>query len=195
MTRSDANQSDALVVGRCAAGDAQALELLYARHSGTCLAFARQVLVDAHFAEDAVQEAFLHLWRNAASFDGTRSSARTWLVMLTRSRAIDRVRYEQRRATTVLAERHDQADDAPGPDALAISAVLGQHAREAFAVLPVAKREVLVLAYWGGYTQREIAAITGAPLGTVKTRMRDALATLAEHLVPQGDLSRQGAMT
>ena len=191
MTRSDTSQletdADAESVALCAAGDQRALERLYARHGGACLALARQVLVDAHYAEDAVQEAFLHLWRHAGAFDGTRSSARTWLVMLTRARAIDRVRYEQRRTTSALAADHDRPDERPGPDVQAITAALARQTVAVLAVLPAVQREALVLAYWGGYTQREVAAITGAPLGTVKTRMRAALAALSLHLAPQDD--------
>lgn len=194
MTPSDTKQhlqadadADADAVARCAAGDEQALEALYARHGGTCLAFARQILIDPDYAEDAVQEVFLHLWRNAGAFDGSRSSVRTWLVMLTRSRAIDRVRYEQRRTASALGEDHDRADERPGPEVQAITRALGRQTVAALAVLPAAKREALVLAYWGGYTQREIAAMTDTPLGTIKTRTRDALAVLALHLVAQGD--------
>lgn len=194
MTRSDTKQidpcaadTDADAVARCVAGDQLGLEQLYARHGRVCLALARQILIDRHYAEDAVQEAFLHLWRNSAAFNGTRSSARTWLIMLTRSRAIDRVRYEQRRSTDELEERHDRSDDREGPDAQAISAALGRETVAALAVLTPVQREALVLAYWGGYTQREIAAITGTPLGTVKTRTRSALAALSRHLVPQDE--------
>ena len=190
MTRTEAQRldPDADAVSRCASGDEGALEELYARHGGACLALARQILVDPHYAEDAVQEAFLHLWRNAAGFDSTRSSTRAWLMLLTRSRAIDRVRYEQRRTTSPLdsAAGHDRPDDGPGPDAQAITAALGRQTVLALAVLTAVQHEVVVLAYWGGYSQREISAMTGAPLGTVKTRTRDALIALSRHLGPAG---------
>lgn len=190
MTRTDPKQlnPDADAVTRCASGDQNALEGLYARHGGACLALARQILVDSHYAEDAVQEAFLHLWRNAATFDSTRSSPRAWLILLTRSRAIDRVRYEQRRTTLTLDSTagHDRPDDTPGPDAQAITAALGRETVAALAVLTAVQREAVVLAYWGGYTQREISAMTGTPLGTVKTRTRDALTALSRHLGPAG---------
>lgn len=200
MTRPDTRQhvvlarADAEAVSRCAVGDERALEGLYARHGRVCLGLARQILVDGHYAEDAVQEAFLDLWRNAATFDGTRSSTRAWLIMLTRSRAIDRVRYEQRRNTSELGEGHDRADDRPGPDAQAITAALGRQTVAALAVLTPVQREALVLAYWGGYTQREIAVRTGTALGTVKTRTRSALASLSSELHQHDDARRQAVL-
>ncbi|MBA2577091.1 MAG: sigma-70 family RNA polymerase sigma factor [Euzebyaceae bacterium] len=115
---------------------------------------------------------FLHLWRNASAFDGSRSSARTWLMMLTHHRAVDRVRSEQRRAASALGEKDDHPDDRPGPEVQAITALLGEGAVSALALLTADKREALVLTYWGGYTQREIAVMTSTPLGTVKTRTR-----------------------
>ena len=178
---------DADAVARCAAGDQLALEQLYRRHGGVCHRFARQILRDPHFAEDVVQEAYLSLWRSAAQFDGNRSSTRAWLIMLTRARAIDRVRYEQRRTVLALDQSFDRPDPRPGPDAQAISAALGRETVAALAVLTTVQREVLVLAYWGGYTQCEIPSMTGTPLGTVKTRTRAALATLSRHLVPPSE--------
>lgn len=194
MTRSDTKNADAEAdadadadaVARCAAGDRHAFEALYARHGGACLMLARQILLDVNSAEEAVQEAFLHLWHDPGAFDGSRSSTRTWLVVLTRSRAIDRVRDEQRRTDAVLGADRDPADERPGPDAHAISAALGPRIAAALAVLTAAQREALVLAYWGGYTQQEIAALTGTPLGTVKTSMRAALVGLSLHAVPEG---------
>lgn len=190
MTPSDTKhadaEADADAVARCAAGDQHALERLYARHGGACLMLARQILVDVDSAEEAVQEAFLHLWHHAGVFDGSRSSTRTWLVMLTRSRAIDRVRDEQRGTAAALGADRGPADERPGPDAHAITAALGPRIAAALAVLTAAQREALVLAYWRGYTQQEIAALTGTPLATVKTSMRAALTALSLHAVPQG---------
>lgn len=182
MTRSDRDARDAASIADCAAGDPTGLDDLYGRHGGACLALARQILGDAHYAEDTVQEVFLYLWRNASAFDGSRSSATAWLTMLTHHRAVDRVRYEQRRAASELGEKDDHPDDRPDPEVLAITALLGERAVNALALLTANKREALVLAYWGGYTQREIAVMTSTPLGTVKTRMRDALVQLHRFL-------------
>lgn len=174
--------ADAAAVAACADGDGTALEQLYDRYAAACLRHARAVLIDPHHAEDAVQEAYLELWRNAARFDAGRCSVRGWLLMLTHRRAVDRVRSEQRRQTCLLAAEHDVADERRGPAEQAVVALAGDHARQALATLSPAKREVLVLAYWGGYTQREIAALTSTPIGTVKTRMRSALLDLGTHL-------------
>lgn len=136
------------------------------------LALARRVVVDAGMAEDVVQEAFLAYWRNPAAYDTARGSFRTWFLALVHHKAVDAVRHESslRRRADALAERsaHDVVDDlADGvADRLAASGIPA-----ALRALPPVQREVLVLAYWGGYTQREIAARTGTPLGTVKTRM------------------------
>ena len=189
-SRSDA--ADASWVTRCVRGDSQGLEHLYAAHAGCCLALARSILVDPHHAEDAVQEAFIDLWRHPERFDAQRSSVRAWLLLLTHRRAVDRVRSEQRRKTLALLPRDDTYDDGrPDPEAQAITALVGDATRGALAALSAAKREALVLAYWGGYTQREIAAMTSTPIGTVKSRMHAAMKDLSSSLLEQAS-PRQG---
>ena len=180
------NAADAAAVARCATGDVDGLEVLYKRYVGSCLSHARSILVDSHHAEGAVQEAYLDLWRCADRFDGHRSSVRGWLLMLTHRKAIDRVRTEQRRKTSVLVAEHDRADDRPGPDVQVLTSLIGQEAREALEALVPVKREALMLAYWGGYTQREIADLTSTPLGTVKTRTASAMRDLRAVLVQSG---------
>lgn len=170
----------------CAAGHPDGLTALYVRHAAACLAHARSIIRDGHHAEDAVQEAYLDVWRQAGRYDRRRSSVRSWLLMLTHRKAIDRVRSEQRRATYPLEPSHDHPDPASGTDARAITAILGKWVCHALAELTPVKREALVLAYWGGYTQREIATLTGAPLGTVKSRMRSATTELAAMLELNG---------
>lgn len=179
MTWSAGHALDAVAVAECATGNGAALERLYAQHGAACLSLARSILLDQHYAQDAVQEAYLHLWRHAGSFDASRSTARAYLLMLTRSRAIDRVRSEERRKTLAFSRSHDRPDATPEPSQQAVTALLAAHAVGVIATLSQGKREAVVLAYWGGYTQREIAAITGTPLGTIKTRTRDALRELA----------------
>ena len=175
-------EADAASVAACAGGDSAALETLYEQYAGSCLRHARSILVDQHHAEDAVQEAYLELWRNAARFDPSRSSVRSWLLMLTHRRAVDRVRVEQHRRTSLLTPELDPADDGPGPGELALVALAGEQARQALEALTPPKRQAIVLAYWGGYTQREIATMTATPIGTVKTRMRSALQDLGSGL-------------
>lgn len=182
MNRSASDLADAAAVAACGTGSTSALELLYTRHAAACLALARSILVDPHHAEDAVQEAYLDLWRGAARFDSDRSPVRAWLMLLTHRRAVDRVRSEQRRQTLALVQEHDRPDSRPGPEAQALIGAVGSQARAALQTLTPAKREAMVLAYWGGYTQREIAGLTGTPLGTVKTRMRAAMQELHQLL-------------
>ena len=146
------DEQDRDLVADCAAGDALALEALYQRHGGACLAHARRVVIDSHLAQDMVQEAFLELWRHASRFDGQRSSTRTWLIMLTHRRSIDRVRSEQRRRTQELTPGQDRADGRR-PEDHAVVTGLGEAARQALASLSPARREVIVLAYWGGLTR------------------------------------------
>lgn len=186
MTWAQTDITDADAVARCGNGDAAAMEGLYASHAGACLSLARSVLVDPQMAEDAVQEAFLQLWRDADRFDRSRSSVRSWLLLLTRCKAVDRVRSEELRKTSALSVDYDRADDDPGPEAKAIIAMLGEHARAALVELPPRKREAVVLAFWGGFTHSEIASLTGSPVGTVKSRMYDAMRTLGDVLVRQG---------
>lgn len=193
MTRSSSDVADASRVAQCVSRDSHALEELYANHAGSCLALARSILLDPHHAEDAVQEAFLDLWRHPARFDSQQSSVRSWLLLLTHRKAVDRVRSEERRKTSVLAAGDDgYEDERPGPEAQAITALLGDRMRHALAALPTAKREALVLAYWGGYTQREIAALTSTPIGTVKSRMYTAMKELGASLLHEASPQEAG---
>ncbi|MBC7558201.1 MAG: sigma-70 family RNA polymerase sigma factor [Dermatophilaceae bacterium] len=160
------------------------LEALFASYGAACHALARTVLRDVDFAQDVVQEAFLEHWRNA-SFDATRSTHRSWLLMLTHRKAVDRVRYEQRRKSLSLEAAPELVSTLRGPDDLALAAVLAPRVRAALVSLPRVQREVLALAFWGGCTQREVAEITRAPLGTVKTRMRNGMISLRLALVDE----------
>ena len=193
MNRSSSDADDASRVAQCVSGHGHALEELYANHGGSCLALARSILIDPHHAEDAVQEAFLDLWRHPERFDAQQSSARSWLLLLTHRKAVDRVRSEERRKTSALAVGDDDAyeDERPGPEAQAITVLVGDRTREALAALPAAKREALVLAYWGGYTQREIAALTSTPIGTVKSRMYTAMKDLGASLLDEASPPRE----
>jgi RNA polymerase sigma factor (sigma-70 family) len=177
-------EADEAAVTRCASGSAEALEELYAQHAGACLKHARSILVDAHHAEDAVQEAFLDLWRDAGRFDGSRSCVRSWLLMLTHRKAVDRVRAEQRRRTWALADGLEPVDERPGPEVQAV--LLGRQTRTALATLSAPQRQAVVLAFWGGYTQREIAGLTQTPIGTIKSRMHFALKELGRTIDRDG---------
>lgn len=160
-------------------------------YAARALGLARRIVVDTQLAEDVVQEAFMAYCRNPAAFDAARGSFGTWLLALVHHKAVDAVRRE-----TSHRRRIDAAAQALDPDRgidvadLVADRIADIRVRSALAALPTAQRDALVLAYWGGFTQREIAARTGAPLGTVKTRMlagmrrlRDVLDAAAPRLV------------
>ena len=159
---------------RLIAGDPRALAEIYDEYGSRCYALARRLLGDAALAEDAVQEAFLGLWRAPERFDVTRASLATFLLTLTHRRAVDVLRREavQRRGRVASDEGLiELASDDVGTAEQAEIQLAGADVRRALKELPAPQREALLLAYFQGYTQREISALTGAPLGTVKTRM------------------------
>ena len=163
-----------------ARGDEQALATLYDRYDRVAYGLAYRILRDQALAQDAVQDAFLSVWRTAASFDPLRGKASTWLLTLVHRRAVDAVRREDRRRTQPL-------DDAPiaSGDATDETAELREQRRAvqaALAQLPPEQREALELAYYGGLSQSELAERLGVPLGTVKSRMFAALAKLRDLL-------------
>jgi RNA polymerase sigma factor (sigma-70 family) len=183
--QSAARLADARLAAALAGGDERALGDLYDQHGSACYALARRILVDPALAQDAVQEAFVAAWTGAGAYDPGRAPLRGWLLMLVHRKAVDLVRREQRHAGQRLDL--DAAAEAVDPDAqpveeLAAEGVRRDRVRGALAELPEPQREVVALAYFGGYTQREVAALTGAPLGTVKTRTMSALSRLRQIL-------------
>ncbi|MEJ7793205.1 MAG: sigma-70 family RNA polymerase sigma factor [Gaiellaceae bacterium] len=178
--RDHAHLSDEALVALVARSDETALAELYDRIGGIAYGLAFRVLRDESLAEDAVQEAFLGLWRTAGSFVPERAKASTWLLTLVHRRAVDLVRREQRR-------RSDPLEDAPEPttDSAEDDAWLRlerERVQGALAQLPDQQREAIELAYYGGYTQSELADRLGQPLGTIKSRMFSGLARLRELL-------------
>ncbi len=164
---------DKALVARIVTGDAEALEALYLRYSRVCWSLARRILVDEVLAQDVVQEVFLAVWRDATRYDPAKAGFSTWLLSMTHHKAVDAVRREEnlrRRRTTEDALSTREAD-APAVDEEVWSRLRRERVRAVLADLPSSQREALELAYFGGYTQREIAGLTGTPLGTVKTRM------------------------
>ena len=154
------------------------------------LALARRLVADDQLAEDVVQEAFVAYCRNPAAFDAARGSFRSWFLCLVHSKAVDAVRREATRLRDVDAEVDRQLPEVvPDIAGRVTGRIADGPARTALAELSAVQREALVLAYWGGFTQREIAARTGAPLGTVKTRMLGGMRQLSAGLgavVPAG---------
>ncbi|MBP2477571.1 RNA polymerase sigma-70 factor (ECF subfamily) [Crossiella equi] len=173
--------TDGELVTQVEQGDRAAFSTLYDRYCRQAYALAKRVCVDAELAEDVVQEAFLTLWRDPGRYVAQRGGFGTWLLTIVHHRAVDAVRREntQRKRTAAQAEQSlVTQSDAPGADVEAITEVLGQDVRQALRELTGEQREVIVLAYYGGYTQCEVAARTGLPLGTVKSRMFAAVRRL-----------------
>ena len=177
-----AHLSDEALVALVARGHESALAELYDRLGRVAYGLAYRILRDEALAEDAVQEGFLGLWRTAASFVPERAKASTWVLTLVHRRAVDLVRREERRRTEPL-------EAAPVPEALggtaedsALLRLERERVQAALRQLPDAQREAIELAYYGGYTQSELAERLGEPLGTIKSRMFSGLARLRELL-------------
>jgi RNA polymerase sigma-70 factor (ECF subfamily) len=175
----DEGTTDGELLARVAAGDDTALGALYDRYSGLAMGLAYKVLADRGQAEDVVQEAFLSVWRRAASFDAVKGSPRGWLMSIVHNASIDRRRGRFRRQQDeVDIDDHAWrlAEDDVWDD---VSRQLDrEQVRRALAEIPKEQRETLEMAYFGGLTQAEIAAQTGEPLGTVKSRARLGLRRL-----------------
>lgn len=166
---------DAVLVCEVAAGSEPALEALYERYGAACYRLAHRVLADAHLAEDIVQQVFLALWQGSG-YDASRGALSTWLLGVTHHKAVDTVRREERRRAERLdASAAELPSTAPAPEDLAWEGLRAARTREALRELSAEHREVLLLAYYGGYTQSEIADLTGLPLGTVKSRTLHAM--------------------
>ena len=174
--------------------DADAFAVLYDRHGGAAYSLAHRIVGDRAVAEDVTQEAFLSVWRSGARFDAARGSVRSWTLGIVRNRAIDALR-----RASGPAPKLDLDDDAvlEGQAGERAHRLRGDPprdraagARRARASCRTSSREVIGLAYFGGFTHSEIAEMLGMPLGTVKGRMRLGLekirVTLAERMGPEG---------
>jgi RNA polymerase sigma-70 factor (ECF subfamily) len=185
MARAFAHLSDEAVVALVARSDQEALGELYDRFGRVAYGLALRVLRDEKLAEDAVQEGFLAAWRNADRFLPERGKASTWLLTLVHRRAVDLVRREDSRRAEPIAE-----DAAAGASRSAEDDAWLRFERErvqsALQQLPDQQREALELAYYGGFTQTELAERLGQPIGTIKSRMFTGLARLRELLAEPG---------
>src|SRR4051794_34048831 len=190
--------ADASLVRRIRAGDREAVDDLYTRFRRPAFALARRILADDVLAEDVLQDVFLSVWRDPGAFDRARGTFASWLLAMVHHKAVDAVRREesQRRRQSRAGDELVLAapTEARDVEAEVWTRVVSERVRGALAVLPKAQREALTLAYYGGYTQREVAALTGAPLGTVKTRMLAGMRRLKEELGVAGSASLGGAL-
>lgn len=173
---SDAQRADTGVLQRLSARDPDALAEVYDRYSRRAYALARRITSDPSLAEDVVQEVFFTLWRNPDSYVAARGNFASWLLAMTHHKSVDVVRREEtrRRHRSAAAAEDQHLVESPGEVAVddeVIERLRGERVRDALATLPEPQRRAITLAYFGGYTQREVAALTDTPLGTVKTRM------------------------
>jgi RNA polymerase sigma factor (sigma-70 family) len=175
---------DAALMVRVTAGDQAAFGALYDRFDRRVYSLARRICGHDAAAEEVVQDVFLEVWRRAEQFDPVRGSVATWLLALTHHKAVDAVRRDVRRPTPLVDDDRD-VPSGPGADHAALATVVAGDLRGALARLPLPVRQTLALAYYGGYTQSEVAAILGIPLGTVKSRTATAMTTLREQLRPR----------
>ena len=184
MGRGLAHLSDEALVALVARADEDALAELYDRFGRVAYGLALRIVRDPVLAEDAVQEGFLAVWRSAARFVAERAKASTWILTLVHRRAVDMVRREQPRR----AEPLEAAPQGVGEDTQEEVWMRLQRTRvqDALRRLPDQQREALELAYYGGYTQSELADRLGEPLGTIKSRMFTGLARLREILAENG---------
>jgi RNA polymerase sigma-70 factor, ECF subfamily len=191
LRRPSANTKEALrkladeeLMERVAENDAEAFEVVLERHSDAAFSLAYRICGRRSVAEDIAQEAFLSVWRSGARYDRTRGSVRTWTLGIVHNRAIDALRrsgaHERWRASDEGA-----AEMLPAPertDSQALEKATAREIRGALGELPPEQRRVIELAYFGGFTHLEIASMLGAPVGTVKGRMRLGLHKLRGHL-------------
>ncbi len=182
MRKHLAHLSDEALVALVARSDESALAELYERVGRVAYGLAFRVLRDDRLAEDAVQEAFMSVWRTAAAFRAERAKASTWVLTLVHRRAVDLVRREERRRAEPLdATRFEGTTGVSAED----SAWLGferERVQGALRELPDVQREALELAYYGGYSQSELSERLGVPLGTIKSRMFAGLTRMRELL-------------
>jgi RNA polymerase sigma factor (sigma-70 family) len=187
-TRAYRALQDGQLVALVADRDADALEALYDRYGKVAYSLAHRIVADGTLAQDVVQEVFLSIWRDAGRFDAARGTVSTYLLAMTHHRAVDVVGREEnlRRRHTSDDALEFEPDPKPGvEDDLEAAERRGQ-VQAALAELPRAQREALALAYFGGFTQREVASLVGVPLGTVKTRMGAGMRKLKDVLREPG---------
>jgi RNA polymerase sigma factor (sigma-70 family) len=182
MRRHHAHLSDEALVALVARGDEDALAELYDRVGRIAYGLALRVLRDERHAEDAVQEAFLQVWRSAATFRAERAKASTWILTLVHRRAVDLVRREERRQADPLTDDSAAGVAPEETDEAAWLRFERERVQVALKQLPDVQREALELAYYGGFSQSELADRLGVPLGTIKSRMFAGLARLRELL-------------
>lgn len=192
MTDSVALHDDRVLAQRVRSGDRVALGEVYDRHASAAMAVAMRIVADREQAEDLVHDTFVVIWQKIDRFDPARGSLRSWIVTIVRNRAIDRLRGARPSIEIGEADERSMLRSSPNPTWDGALARLGAaQLRTAIGGLPAEQRQAIELAYFGGRTYREIATLTGVPLGTANGRLRLALARLRE-LLRQSDAAPIG---
>lgn len=190
IDRSDNEPEWESLVARLAGGDEQALACLYDSTNRIVYGLALRILGDPSSAEDVTMEVYLQVWRTAESYDRQRGTVSSWLVTLVRSRAIDCLRSRKARRAE-LEENVDEVanlrDSRPDPELASVEAGRSRIVQKAMANLSPDQREAIELAYFSGLSHAEVAAQTGLPLGTVKTRIRLGMLHLRKLLGPYAE--------
>ncbi len=171
---------------RLVAGDEAALGEVYDQYAAFVHSLALRVIGDARAAEDVSQEVFLHLWERPEVFDPQRGTLRAWLGTLTHRRAVDHIRREEARRRRAERELSRRPIAIPDVEEMATALVIAEHVRSALEHLPPDQRRAIDLAYFGGKTYREVAAVLGIPEGTAKSRLRLGLRRIADALEAEG---------
>ena len=187
MRPEPAQENDVELLKAIVARDEVALAQLYDRYRVILFGLLMRILNNREEAEDVLQEVFLQVWRKAEDFDEDRGRPFTWLVTLARSRGIDRLRTLGARERVAEASAREVPEEVSDAAADAFKSEQRGIVSDALAKLPDEQKRPLMLAYFDGLTQSEIATHLGAPLGTVKTRMRTGLIRLRELLAGQGE--------
>ncbi|HJZ75530.1 MAG TPA: sigma-70 family RNA polymerase sigma factor [Vicinamibacterales bacterium] len=184
----DTAAADRDALTRVVRGDHDALAEIYDRHVRLLYSLALRIVRRPTDAEDVIQEVFSQIWRQSARYDTARGTVAGWLVMVTRSRALDRLRRDrgQPPAADIELVSRDVVDPGVMVDLQLVDAEQAARVRAALEALPENQRVPLELAYYEGLSQTAIAARLEAPLGTIKTRMRQALLRLRDALAEQG---------
>ena len=178
---------DEALLALAAREDEEALAQLYDRYSRVAYGLALRIVRDQALAEDAVQEAFVTLWRTASSFRAEKAKPSTWILTLVHRRAVDVVRREERRRAAPLVDGMEEPDERALPADEEIELTDRRRlVQEALRQLPDEQREALELAYYGGLTQSELAERLSVPLGTIKSRMFTGLRRLRDLLAEAG---------
>jgi len=192
VTDSATLQDDGQLAQRIRSGDRAALGEVYDRHASAAMAVALRIVADREGAEDLVHDTFVAIWQKIDRFDPARGSLRSWIVTIVRNRAIDRLRGTRPSIEIGEADERSMLRSGPNPTWDSAMARLGAvQLRAALDELPAEQRQAIELAYFGGRTYREIATMTGVPLGTANGRLRLALARLRE-LLRQSDVAPVG---